>query len=276
MKTKQFPQLAGLAPERRVSLVVEGLEAIGANVVKLAAELEQCGEAGAYRAARLLYNVGREEAGKFLVLIDAYRAPDAEPATISNQFKRAGDHLSKLLYAQVADYSIASQEELLRVVSGLRDERYLDGPTDCDWIFPNELLFERENALYVDLVDTEGELQWWVPHDEWRPEPVPRCMRLVQALLATGLVSSSGLEALPDAWTGFDPHQDSSCGEWARRTRHVLEAFPDHNIQDDGWSGTASFVADRWPMPMTQLDVSKRKVSVEELEAEREARHDYR
>lgn len=117
MKTRQFKRLAGLPLAKRVPLVVEGLAAIGANVTNLAIDLEQCNEAKAYRAARLLHNVAREEAGKFLVLIDAYRAPAADQATLSRQFSRAGDHLSKLLYAQMADYSIGSRKELHSAVT---------------------------------------------------------------------------------------------------------------------------------------------------------------
>jgi AbiV family abortive infection protein len=143
MKTRQFKKLAGLSPARRASLVVEGLVGIGDNVGRLVEELEKCNAAGAYRSARLLRNVGREEAGKFLVLIDAWRALDADAKTISRQFARAGAHLSKLIYAQIADYSIASQSELVDAVNRHRQGSYLDGPNDHDWIFRNDLLSER-------------------------------------------------------------------------------------------------------------------------------------
>lgn len=274
MKTRQFKQLAGLPPGKRPSLVVDGLRAIGANVAKLAEELEQCNEAKTFRAASLLYNVGREEAGKFLVLIDAYRAPDADQATISRQFKRARDHLSKLIYAQIADYSIASQDELISAIDRHRQALYLDGPNDYDWIFRNELLSERENSLYVDLVDTEGELSWWTPHDYDMPVSVPWSMRLVQALLTTGFISPAGLEGLREAWTGFDPREQSQFRDWADRTKRALRAFPDENTEDGRWSNAARFIADRWPMPMVELDVEEANVEVNELVTEREARYE--
>src|SRR6266550_9060606 len=156
MKTRQFRQLAGMSFKQRLPLLVRGLDAVAANVRRLAGERETCAEAGAHQAAELLRNVAREEAGKFLVLIDTCRAPVGDDATISRQFDRAGNHLAKLIYAQIADYSIASQPELLRAIDLHRQALYLDGPNDFDWIFPNELLAEREGALYVDLVESEG------------------------------------------------------------------------------------------------------------------------
>ena len=56
MKTRQFKRLASIAPARRVNVVIEGLRAIGANVLALATELAKCNEAHAFRSARLAYN----------------------------------------------------------------------------------------------------------------------------------------------------------------------------------------------------------------------------
>lgn len=270
MKTRQVKQLAGLPKSKRQSLTVEGLQTIGANVARLAEELEHCNEASAYRAARLVNNVGREEAGKFLVLIDAYRSPTASQATLARQFWRAGDHLSKLLYAQIADYSIGSQGELIRAVASHRRSLYLDGPNDYDWIFRNELLSERESALYVDLVDSEGHLEWWAPVDWGMAISLSGSMRLVQALLETGLVSANGLDILSKAWTGFDPLTESHCGEWRERTARALCALPEINIDDSRLTTTAWYVADQWPMPLVELDVEEDSVKVDELVAQRQ------
>lgn len=124
---------------------------------------EACNESSSFRAARLLRNVGREEAGKFLILIDAYRSPASDQAALSRQFGRAKDHLSKLVYAQVADYSIGSQSEMLSAVAKHRQALYLEGWNGYEEILRNELLMERESAMYTDLVDIDGELGWWEP-----------------------------------------------------------------------------------------------------------------
>lgn len=265
MKTRQFRQLAGLSSERRAELIAEGLHRIAENVTRLANELKRCDAAGAHRAADLIYNVGREEAGKFLVLIDAFRAPNADQKTISDHFARAGDHLCKLIYAQIADYSIASQSELLGVVEDERRSHYLDGPNDHDWIFRNRLTLERESSLYVDLVEVEHGLQWWSPHDIEMMQCVPPSMELVEAIATTGLVSPEGLQTLSTAWAGFDAHAESNCSEWIKRTEKALHAFPAENLENGKLTGTAWLVADRWPMPMVELDLRLEEVDLGEL-----------
>ena len=100
------------------------------------------------------------------MLIDAFRSPAAGPAELSRQFARAGQHLPKLIYAQIADYLIASQTELLAAVERHRPQLHLDGPNDFDWIFANELISERERMLYVDLIEDEDGLDWLAPNSE--------------------------------------------------------------------------------------------------------------
>lgn len=117
MKARQFRQLAGVSKSRRARLVLEGLRLIASNVSSLAQELEKCNEARATRASRLAYNAGREEAGKFLILLDVWRVPDASDAHVARQFVRAKRHLEKLIYAQMTEYSLASQSELLRAIN---------------------------------------------------------------------------------------------------------------------------------------------------------------
>lgn len=270
MKTRQFNRLAGLPRDRRRELVLEGLLDIGENVAILGDELERCNAARAFRAARLVHNAGHEEAGKFLVLVDVFRAPEAGQAAIARQFRRAGDHLSKLIYAQMSDYSIGSQSELVKAVDHHRKGLYLDGPNDYDWIFRNELLSERERALYIDLVDAEGSLQWWTPVDYEMPIPVPFSIRLVRDLMSTELLTPAGLEVLEEAWTGFDAQKECHCTEWQRRTEEALLTFPQANESEGTLNASADFITRHWLMPMVELAVEIQKVSQDELVARRE------
>lgn len=254
--------------------MVEGLLTIGENVAVIAEEMESCNEAGAFRAARLLYNVGREEAGKFLILIDAYRAPHSDQVTISRQFGRARDHLSKLVYAQMADYSIGSQEELVSAVTDHRQALYLDGLNGYEWIFRNELLLERESTLYTDLVETDGELSWWRPYDCELPVSVPRSMQLVASLITAGIASVEGLGALRMVWSGFNPQNQSHSSDWTARTTRALHEVSRGKHEDGQWQDAAVLVQRRWPMPMVELPVEEERVDIDTLMAEREARHE--
>jgi AbiV family abortive infection protein len=271
MKTRQFRQLAGKGFAQRLPLLIEGLEALAANLDGLVAEFDLSVSAKAYRAAEMVRNVGREEAGKFLILIDSCRAPDSHPDQISRQFARAGDHLAKLIYDQIADYSIASQAELLRAVEKHRQELHLDGPNDYDWIFRNELIAERESVLYVDLVESEGELGWSSPTDAEEPLRPPKSLRLVDSLMKTGIVSPAGLPILQDAWRGFDPSADTHYAEWAKRTTQALETFATGHNVGDSWGAAAWSVVHIWPMPMVAIDIEMVRVKAADLAERREA-----
>jgi hypothetical protein len=169
----------------------------------LAGDLDACTNAGARSAVRLVENQAREEAGKFLLLMDVARHPAIEPKELSDHLARAGRHLPKLSYAQMADYSIALRGEMASAIDRHRRKPYLDGPNDIDWIFRNELIEERENPMYVDLVEAEGgELVWWLPRRDDAFGVVPLSVRLVLAVQDLGLVSPEGFAALGGAWLG--------------------------------------------------------------------------
>lgn len=272
MKPRQFKKLLTLPKGARDALLIEGLEAIGANVARLAGEIAKCNEVEAYRAAGLTRNVAREEAGKFLVLMDLFRSPASSQEAASRQLGRASNHLAKLIYAQMADYSIGSQTELLRAVRTHRASHHLDGPNDYDWVFRIDLIAEREDSLYVDLIDSEGDLLWWTATQLQLAHSVPSSVLLVQSISNTGLVSLDGVRALEGAWTDFDPLTDSHCVTWHERTANALAQLPTSVGADGRFTAPASRAIDLWPMPMMEIDVEETKVDVGDLIKEREAR----
>lgn len=255
-------------------MLIEGLTRIGESVGVMAREIELADDAEAPTAARVLRNVCREEAGKFLLLLDLYRMPKISQGQMSTHLHRAGDHLAKLLYAQMADFAIGDRREMSRAIETYRASHYLDGPNDVDWIWRNELLAEREGALYTDLVDMEGDLEWWTPGDlSW--VTVPKSILLVQALAGTGVVSKEGFQALRDAWVDFDHESDSRWDDWSSRTKTVLEGLSDDVVPDpDTWGSHASFAVQEWPMPLIGFDLSKREVGLEELSRARDAKYE--
>jgi len=265
MQTRKFHQLANLRPADRNTALAEGLELIAASVEQVLAEVRLANAAGAHRAAHLMCNIGREEAGKFLALIDTARDPSLRGAKLGWQLKRAGDHLCKLIYSQMADYSIGSTEELRAAIAMHRAEFYLDGPTEVEFVMPNDLLFERESAMYVDRVVSDGVAQWWSP-SEIDSEALPqRSLRLIVAIQRAGFTTIAGLEALGNAWSDFDHNANTTAGEWIERSRAaatLLDLDPDNDA--------VQFCTWWWPMPLTRLDIRVRKVSSDELERRRE------
>jgi hypothetical protein len=274
MKPRQFAQLAGVSQKRRDTMLLEGLHLIADNVERLGLEVGRCDSAGACRAAELTYNAGREEAGKFLVLADLFRAPRLARKDLKPQLIRAKDHLAKLLYAQMADYRIADEDELFRMVAIHRQELYLDGPTGADFIFRNDLLTQREDAMYVDLIESEGELAWSGPTDR-RLHGVADCMRLAVAIRDCGLVTPDGIAALRQAWDGFHPnprpdpdHLQTHATKWQDRTRQALASLQE--ATSPSVSPSATFVIERWPMPMVEVPLEMERRKPEDMTARRQ------
>ncbi len=258
---------------------------IASQVNSLEEDVQSIKNIRVHRAHSLLRSVAREEAGKFLVLLDLYRCPAADQSLRSRQYSRAGSHLAKLIYAEATDARIATQGELLRLVKFCRQGLYLDGPNDYDLIFRNQPLQDRDSVLYVDLLEVENNMQqeliWWQPYLDsafdpplsdvdsphiWRPS-TPQSIRLVREINASGLLTETGLAALTEAWDGFDPGADSHCTDWQIRTGRAFEiaglTTANRAIKE---------IADLWPMPLVAIDLSEIQIKLEDLIEERERR----
>jgi hypothetical protein len=254
----------------RLATLADGLKRIARSVAQLHDEIERCNDGGALRAGEVLGNLGREEAGKFLILIDSARDPRLKGGDLSNHFGRAGNHLAKLIYAQTADYALADRKELFGAVQSCRYSHHLDGPSDYDWIFRNELIAEREEAMYVDLIDNEGDLTWWGPSERFAHTP-QKSLRLVVAIDQAGLTSVEGLRSLSASWDGFDHDANSHHTEWCERNQAAF-ASVSSNVETD--RNAAAFAAWEWPMPLTRIDLSEIPVTTAGLQAKRQALFD--
>lgn len=269
MISRQFHRLLSGPKEVHEELLVEGLLKIADAVAHIVHELESAQGLGLCRATRLLRNVGREEAGKFLLLLDVFRSGRLSQRERSDHLRRAGDHLPKLLYAQMTDYAIGSRTEMARALETHRRELYLDGLNDYDYIMRNDLISEREDTLYTDLQDVEGSLQWWsFPFEEIGPESPAASMYLTVALADSGLVSREGFRALADAWKDFDPTAETYHSEWVERNSLALS-----RLSAVPAATRFSRYLPEWTMPLTHFDLGPIAVSVQELQQKRDAEY---
>jgi hypothetical protein len=270
VKTRQFHQLMSFGVAKRLEMLSDGLDQIVGYLGELADELTACGEHRLVRSSVLLRNVTREETGKFLILVDSCRTSRRNQRAITDQLTRAGDHLSKLIYAQIADYSLGSQKELTEAVELHRKQYHLDGPNGADFIMPNWLITEREAALYVDLVDYDGVLEWSGPFDRFgSAENVPKAVLLVLALHRIGATSPTGLQHMYEIWRDFDPTTPSHHSEWVALNRAFVDRLAPAG--DDEATAAAQFVIREWPMPMVGIDVGLSEVDLDHLRTMREA-----
>ena len=206
MKERQLKRLAELALPDRLTAVAEGLKAIARSVEAQSEELERI-HATAPRASLLLKTLAEEEAAKAFILIDYLRPPRGTPAAaVATHLGRAYDHVARGVYAFYYETSPASFAEVMEIVDRERVSLYLDGPEGFEWIFRNAILQRREEAMYVDWVDVEGEMRWQSPDlrarlEEDMPFTRPPIVELLLHMEHGGLLTADSLDALRGVWS---------------------------------------------------------------------------
>lgn len=273
MKNRQFAQLADLPAEQRLGSLAQGLALIHDHVAALEAAHESLNEHVPGRAASLLGVTATEEAGKFLILLDAARMDQQNREGVREQLRRAGFHLAKHIYAEAHSGSPATLGEVSGYVESLRASLYLDGPREFDWVFRNELISRRESLLYVDLVEGENGLEWWSPdiYDEMRFSISPISTGLVGALHRAGLTAAPTLAALSDLWSDFELAEDTHYYQdllpridaTLEMAANLVQIVPDPR--------DVEIVRSHWTFPLHLLEVREDKINRADLMAARQA-----
>ena len=272
MQVRQFHQLAN-RPNEFLPMLAEGLAAIAEHCRALETAAERSYEAKQYRAAAILRSVAFEEAGKFLILLDAIRLGRGDKELLVEQLKRAGDHLSKGLYASAVDCRAANLKELRSYLELDRRTMYLDGPNDVDFIFRNSIIAQREEAIYVDLVADEGSLIWFSPArtDEHNLGFTRACVFLVAALEDLGVCNPDALEVIGQIWSGFVPVETTSWPENRDMNNETFRALNSRGLVNPQVNERSlHFFPDWWTFPLHHEDLGPIKVKESDLI---EARH---
>ncbi|MFI1996306.1 AbiV family abortive infection protein [Actinoplanes sp. NPDC020271] len=273
MKPRRLAAILEMPYSRRLDIIAEGLELLAINVRRLAADAKYLEDLDRPRGAKVIGTFAIEEAAKVLILLDLVRLDDNDHAGQSKQVKRFYQHLARCLYATAYSGSPASLGEVRVRVDQARRSHYLDGPNDVDWIFRNEVLAEREDALYVDLVDGEDGLMWSSPSTDGEIAFLsPRLPTLVASLRATGITSRQGLSAVRDVWSGASLLDDPRWGDLAALNHRVLNRaweleLPSADVTQDDVNAVYNY----WIFPLTSLDMSEVKVDIVELQTTRQA-----
>lgn len=276
MHARALKALLQLSPLKRFDAMADGLEHLVEHVEQLRKDLIHVAEDKRPRGTAVLSVVSGEEAAKVLILLDAVRMDQTDHKALKRQFSRFYQHLARWIYAEIAAMRPATFGEVIALVDSMRRSRYLDGPSDVDWLFRNELLTRREEALYVDyLRDEDGSHRWTTPGrlDTAHLMYSTSVQDLVGALHRVGCTSRAGLEVIAETWASESLDQETHWQEAASLNREVVEKLVERGIvRPDVSSEDAYHVIDRWPFPLGGIEVEEVDVSMSELEAER-ARH---
>ena len=263
MRVRAIKDLTQLAEREFFAAIAEGLKLIVKNVSKLWDAAAILGEEKKEHPARVLAIIAEEEAAKALILIDTVRCPRLPADRFANQLGRFNNHLAKGLYAKAYMLHAATLEDLQAYINLDREEFYLDGPNDVDWIFRNDVIQKREGALYVDYVAYDEEKKWFDPSTTLAlglNVRQPESVGMVQAFYDAGFFTKESLETIAEIWRSSPPDMNTHFQEIRKLSYSTLELMESRGLLEHPTS-TYSWLIEKWQFPMYDLDLSQITVS---------------
>lgn len=257
---------------KRFPLLAEGLELLVEHIREMHAAAATLRESGMARQAAILQALASEESAKVLLVLDVARLGWNNDGAASKHLALWSNHVTRGIYVETANYSPGTFRELRGIVERLRPSHYLDGPTDVDWVFRNEIEARREETIYVDLLNTEDGLSWVTPqrspfvgHYPWEGS-----VKLVLAMNACGVLTARGLEITSEVWNGVEVEDLTPWPDMHQLNVQVLRRVWDDVGPTDATRDDVDLVLEHWTYPLTGLDLKVDDVNVDALPEIRE------
>jgi hypothetical protein len=276
----QAPRICNLPSDQRLKLIAEGLPIILGSARSLMAASEAL--SAFPREAAILKQHASEECAKILILLDVIRCPaKLLSSRIGKMMKWFYDHLARLIYADAQTWNAYSLKELQGYVDQERRSHYLEGEYS-EYILPNMVLYDRESALYADLMsDESGTLAWHAPSagfdtvrfdlDLMGMNDVPKGYPIVDALDAAGGLTSKGLEIIHTVWGAVPFSADVDWHLVDELRKETVNRFNAAGVVTDrATDDHAQILYRRWQVPMYEVDFSKVEVDLAALLKARE------
>jgi AbiV family abortive infection protein len=268
MKAKAIRDLTQLSEPAFDAGIAEGLSLIVANVERLREAAVVLGKSDHYHGSRILNMLAEEEATKFLILIDAVRCPQQPGERLSNQLGRFNDHLAKGLYAKACNYRPGTLGELQHYVNMDRDDFYLDGPNDCDWIFRNEIIESREGQVYVDYVARDDGHSWSDPgflSTRLGAGVEPASVSMSRTLFKVGISTPAAVATVADVWRSVSLDFDTPWSAIRDLNFSTLQLLEQRGQLVEQPPNVYGEIVHHWQFPMFALDLSMVKVKLDTL-----------
>ncbi len=272
MRPKAICDLAQLSDERLFEEVAKGLELVFENSMRIYSDACQLADKRNSRGHRILCLIAEEEAAKYLILLDAIRCQRTNTTFFSRQLKRYNDHLAKGIYIEYAWTKPSTFGEVDKWINRQRQEYYLDGPNDVDWVFRNRVVQQREEAMYVDYIKSDGENLWLSPS---RYDVVglsglmPAIVKLVQALNGVGFANAQALAKIASIWRSVQMVDSLNWYDDLRGLNiQTLEKLNESGLLKEQREDAYAVIIDLWLFPLYQLELEMVKVDKTNLHEE--------
>ena len=222
--------------------------------------------------AEVLGNLAEEEAAKALILLDAVRCPRARQQEMARTLGYFYDHIAKGLYVEACRWRFVELNDVAQRIEVERVQHYLDGPNGVDFIVPNDVIWRRESALYVDYVrdDSEGSgpgACFWTtpPKEPLVSRFTPAVIEVARALHRAGVTSAPSLAVVAEIWRPVELRPEMSVRELMRLNQQTLETLHGKGLLAAAPDDVYEVVAGKWLFPLWPLDLRVRKVKKQDL-----------
>jgi hypothetical protein len=269
---KQITGLVDVPRSEMLEEIASGLPLVQESATELAAAAAAL-PPGHERAGAILSLHAEEESAKALMLLDLVRCPIRHSASRRRLARQVYDHLARLIYAESCGWRPVSFAELRQYVEREREQFYLDGPNDVDYVYLNDLIHQREGLLYTDHVRWEHGYEWHRAGPPWGGSATifPYALQMVSALAAVGMFAFEALAVVDSVW---DPLEMTDATQWheiAALNRATLDRLDASGLLRENDDAVRHVL--EWPMPLYPLDLRMHSTDIEVLRQIR-ARYD--
>ncbi len=271
----QAHRLCNMPADNRLKFIAEGLPLIlesARSLMKASRSLK-----GSPREAEILERHAVEECAKILILMDVIRCPKKIISSLMGKMmKWFYDHLARLIYADAQGWKPMHIAQLQEYVDNSRKSHYLEGEYS-EYIMPNWELFNREMALYVDVMcDENAEPSWCSPLATPSPPELfgvmnPVSYEIAEGLEAMGAFTKAGLRIVHDVWGSIEFVGDQDWSASRDLLKEMWNRLDRAGLMTDRLTEThAHNLVNNWQLPMYHIEFSPIPVTLENLRERRE------
>ncbi len=263
--------LSPLSDKKLFAEISQGLQNIHANANSFFIDAKTLLEQDRICGHNILFSLAEEEAGKFLLLLDAIRCPKGN---LSGHLRRFDKHIPKGIYAISSYWQVSSFAEVKKYINDyLRQKALISLEPEGAWISKNSITTQRELSIYVDYIVTyTGKTIWTNPSESkgTPPVPIPEALELANAFLISGFTKPESLEVISNIWK---PIQMTDGFRWESLQEinlKTLNSLAERNLLEQQSDNVYQKIIKNWSFPMhsIELDIVLNKPSdlKEELE----------
>ena len=274
MKHRAIKDLSQVRQENLVSEISTGLSKVYENSLELWTSARSLFESKNYRGYRVLEAFAREEAAKYLILLDALRCP---LPLFASQLQKFNEHLANGIYSKTCDWRPDSYRCLREYVDSELDQFYLDGPNGIEWIFRNDIISSREECIYVDYVAYDSDNHEWITprakdrySDLFPHLVVPGVIRVIQALRSTGIEKAEALKIYAEYWRNFSFDDSTHHHEFRQAFIEFIKLLDNAGLLENVQEKEISILLEQYPYPLYREAMKENKVSTESLKERQE------